>query len=263
MDINRELDSVIRRTSQQMNQPAPADIPEAYIRYAVVTLKSAGVSTIQFAGDDPIPNIKSLYDNFTVGDTVMVTQYGGDMVILGGLRNNFNGEPERNIANGIVNVNTGGACIGKWGNGAGSGVSNIPVTATDVDLYLGVAGVPVKPNRLIRVRFRIAGADKIGGAYLTTTMYVGWNGGGYGAYRRNLQYAAGAGVQENDPIFDEWVFATPSNASSFSCKFYGNTNTGTAYYYRYATYTGQDQSQITVDDIGTAEDFLGQGGVSG
>lgn len=172
-------------------------------------------------------------------------------------------DPVTELAFGMVNVNTGGICKGKWANGAGSGVTTIPVTSTDVDLNIGVQTVPVRPNRLLRISFRITGADCIGGGYLSTTLYLNWNGATPTPYRRNVKYVVGSGVVENGPVTDDWLIVTPSNATSMACKLYGVTNVGTAYYYRYATYTGQDQSQIMVEDVGSAQDFLDQGGIAG
>lgn len=263
MDLSQQLENTVRKTSKQLTAPSASDMPTGIVRYAVVTAKAAGVCTIQYAGDTAIPNVKSLYDNFSVGDTVLVQQYGTEQVVLGALRDNYSGEPKRNIANAIVNVNSGGACKGKYGDGSGSGVNNLPVTTTPLDVYLGVASVPVKPNRLLSVKFSITGVDRVGGQYIFATLRANWNGTGFGDYRRYVMYEAGAGTSSNYPVFQEWVFATPTNAATVSFQIYCSTSAGTAYIYRYATYTGQDESWMTVDDIGTAEDFLAQGGVSG
>lgn len=198
-----------------------------------------------------------------VGDTVWGVREGTFNIIVGkvgGYQIVGGAETVHSLAHCIVSQLSGGAGKGKWADGAGAGIDNINVATTETDLKIGVTSVPVLPSRLLRVKARVELVDRVGGKYMSTLLKTAFNGGSLSTTLRNVIYNGGTGVTESSPVECEFKVVTPSNATSFACKLYAVFDSGNGYFYRYSTGNYADQSWMEVDDIGSAKDYLDQGG---
>lgn len=70
----------------ELKKPDGNDSPVVRIRYAVVTSSFGFRVTLNFAGGASVSNIRYLAGaTFSTGNTVVVLDYGADMIVLGAL----------------------------------------------------------------------------------------------------------------------------------------------------------------------------------
>lgn len=230
------------------------------ILFAAVVANSSANATGKVAcyidGSTVAVNLPVLHGHqFLSGETVWGIKDGSNKIILGSVGNkNLNGVVQM-LATGMVSAATGGRCLGTWADGLGSGVQNIAVGTTQLDLSLGLTVVPVRPNRLLRLNWRLMLQDSIGGQVMINYVKLAWNSGGvFGTHSRRLM-TGNSGPYPSETMHNETFIVTPSNAFNLSVKLFAATTGGTAYAYRYSAGNEDDKSHISLEDVGSAKSY--------
>jgi hypothetical protein len=124
------------------------------------------------------------------------------------------------------------------------------MTTSETDLKLGLTNVPVRPNRMLEVDFQFLGLDGFAvGKNAIFYFKVAWDGGSLFTYGRTFWQSS---TSISPPPYGRMLIYTPSSVSTMAVSINGNVDTGSSGVYRYSPGNGQDNSFITLKDIGTA-----------
>lgn len=189
--------------------------------------------------------------NYIAGEVVWGIKDGHIKLVIGKLNNAAGlGGGLGMLAWAKVALSTGGAANGYLGGGYGAGALTKTLTTVSQGLDLGVANVPVLPNRLMRVKFKFAAQGTVNTAQETYyQLNCSWNGAGY--YVEEEFRASPSGINAPSPM-GEFLFVSPSNAATLSCGLLGALSTGTSTLYRYTTGVEAFRSHFQLEDLGSA-----------